>query len=366
LVRKGLFTFEKNINKKEMKKFLIIIFSSFLILKGFSQAPLDKTKSYDVACVAFYNLENLYDTLDTENVSDSEFTPEGEKKWNTKKYYEKLDNMADVISQLGVDVTPEGAAILGVAEIENRMVLEDLAKTSKLKDRNYQIVHYDGPDRRGVDVALFYNPKYFKEESSRSITLTIEGKDNFKTRDQLLVTGYLMGERVHIMVAHWPSRRGGQKRSSPLREAAADLGRAIIDSIYTTEPNAKIIYMGDLNDDPNNVSVKKNLKTQAKLEKVEYPYLFNPMEELFNKGIGTLAWQDSWNLFDQIIITPDLAVGDYSSLRYYGVKVFNKPFVKQSSGKFQGYPFRTYGGPTYLGGYSDHFAVYIYLVREKK
>jgi hypothetical protein len=348
-------------------RFLLFFNLLFFVFSNnhlFAQAELDKNKQYHVACIGFYNVENLYDTINQPN-NDEEYLPESANKWNTEKYFKKLENLSTVISQLGIDATPEGLSILGLAEVENRGVLEDLVKTEKLKNRNYQIVHYDGPDKRGVDVALLYNPKHFFVENSVSYTLKIPGKENFFTRDQLLVSGQLAGEKIHIIVCHWPSRRGGEKRSRPLREAAADLSRHIADSIFKIEPNAKIMIMGDLNDDPTNSSIKKHIKTVAKTYEVREDLFFNPMEELYNKGIGTLAWRDSWNLFDQIILSYSLTKCHYETFCYYGAKVFNKPFVRQEEGNFKGYPFRTFAGETYTGGYSDHFAVYVILLKEK-
>lgn len=347
------------------RHFFFLSLLIFVYQLSFAQAELDKNKQYHVVCIGFYNVENLYDTINQPN-NDEEYLPESGNKWNTAKYLKKLENLSKVISELAIDATPDGVAVLGLAEVENRGVLEDLVKTEKLKKRNYQIVHYDGPDKRGVDVALLYNPNYFTVDNSVSYTLTIPGKDNFYTRDQLLVSGKLDGEKIHIIVGHWPSRRGGEKRSRPLRNAAAQLSRHIADSIFAIEPNAKIMIMGDLNDDPTNESVKKHIKTVSKTHEVREDLFFNPMEDLYNKGIGTLAWRDSWSLFDQIILSYSLTKCHYETFCYYGAKVFNKPYVRQEDGNFKGYPFRTFAGGAYTGGYSDHFAVYVILLREKK
>ncbi|HCY00684.1 MAG TPA: endonuclease, partial [Bacteroidales bacterium] len=188
-------------------------------------------KQYKVVNIAFYNLENLFDTLDTPGVNDKDYTPEGSNRWNTKKYQEKLENLAEVLSKIGTDATPHGPAVIGLAEMENRSVLEDLAKQKAIAERNYRIVHYDSPDRRGIDVALFYQPEYFEVTNSVSHRLKIEGREDFYTRDQLLVSGLLDGEEFHFIVSHWPSRSGGESRSRPLRNAAGDLGRHIIDSV---------------------------------------------------------------------------------------------------------------------------------------
>lgn len=324
-------------------------------------------RKLETVCIGFYNLENLFDTLDTPGVRDEEFTPAGSKRWGTEKYRKKLENLSEVIALLGTEISTDGVAILGVSEIENKAVLEDLVRMPLLKKRNYRIVHYDSPDARGVDVALLYQPKYFQPAYTHSFRLTLPGDTAFKTRDQLLVSGKLLGEKIHFMVSHWPSRRGGQKRSAPKRNAAAALGRSVIDSLLKANPNAKVIYMGDLNDDPVDESVSEYLSASGKQEPVtgtksSAVSLFNPMWKLYKKGIGTLAWRDNWNLFDQMILTPALLT-DRSGLRYFGVKVFNKSFLKQTTGKWQGYPFRTFAGSTWLGGYSDHFPVFVTLVR---
>jgi len=343
---------------------LIACLGFLLFLSSQSCAQEKRSETY-LAAIGFYNVENLFDTLNTPDVNDEEFTPTGKNQWDSKRYLEKLDRLAEVISQLGTEATPDGLAVLGLAEIENRSVIEDLIQTERLKSRGYEIVHYDSPDKRGVDVGLIYSPKYFTVESSKSYTLKLDGRDDFFTRDQLLVSGDFNGERMHFMVAHWPSRRGGEKKSAPLRQAAADLARSVIDSILMAEgPQAKIIFMGDLNDDPVNASMKVNMRSKGNKEKVNEGDLYNPFEELYKKGIGTLAWQDVWNLFDQIVVTPAFISDNPSGFMFYKAKVFNKPFLMQQSGRFKGYPFRSFAGGQYIGGYSDHFPTYIYLKKE--
>lgn len=328
----------------------------------------EKGKEYYVAAIGFYNLENLFDTivdLDPNKILQDDFTPEGPKSWTSERYHEKLKNLSTVISELATDVNPEGVAILGVAEIENKSVLEDLVKEEKLKSRDYQIVHYESPDKRGIDVGFLYNPKYFKVESSQVYSLKMPEDSSFTTRDQLVVNGYLNDELIHVIVAHWPSRSGGEKRSAPKRIAAGQLARGIIDSLEQINPKAKILFMGDLNDDPTNLSIKKHLNTVAKKEEVKQDNLFNPMESFYKKGIGTLAYRDTWNLFDQIILSPGLVDDDFSSYKYYNAKVYNKSYMKQSSGRYAGYPLRSFAGGAYMAGYSDHFPVYVFLIKEK-
>jgi hypothetical protein len=355
-----------NVMNNSSRNFFICLFTFFFLVQtGFSQ-ELDPKKEYNVACVGFYNVENLYDTIDQPLISDQEFTPEGPNRWDGPKYRKKITRLGEVLSQLGTESTPDGAAIIGLCEIENKSVLQDLVNDPKMKSRNYQIVHYDGPDFRGVDVAFLYQPKYFKLISSRSVTVKLGGEDARPTRDELVVTGELNGERIHFIVCHWPSRRGGEKISAPKRMIAAQTAKTIIDSISKAEPGAKVMLMGDLNDDPISPSIKKGLNTAKQRNKIVAGQMYDCMLPLFDKGIGTLAYNDTWNLFDQMIVTPELVRFDFSSWRFYKAKVFNKPFLAEDYGNFKGSPFRTYAGGIYAGGYSDHFPVYIFLVREKK
>ena len=349
-----------------MKKHLILslLLTVAIVVGLFSQ---EKEKEYLVTGIGFYNLENLFDTLidpDPNKILQEDFTPKGQKKWTAEHYQEKLVNMAKVISELGTEVTPDGLAVLGVCEVENKSVLEDLVKVKSIKERGYKVVHYDSQDKRGIDVGLLYNPKYFKVISSKNFSLR-SVDTTFYSRDQLLVTGLLNGEKIHVIVAHWPSRRGGEKRSKPRRASAAKLGRMIVDSLQANDPNAKVFYMGDLNDDPTDESVKKHLRAQGKKENMKKGDLFNPWESYYKKGIGTLAYRDTWNLFDQIMVSKSLLGKNYASLKLYKSKIFSKPYLKNSEGRYKGYPFRTYSFGAYIGGYSDHFPVYMFLIKEQ-
>ena len=349
----------------KMKRFLLFFITALFVGIVFHQNLYSQEKkNFNVIAIGFYNLENLFDTInDVELLISEEFTPDGPKQWTTERYHEKLGNMAKVISQIATDVTTDGIAVLGVSEIENRGVLEDLVKEDAIKEHNYKIVHYDSPDRRGVDVGLLYQPKYFQVINTNSHTLNMEDT-NFRTRDQLVVTGMLDGEKVHIVVNHWPSRSGGEKKSRPKRNAAGKLSRFIVDSLLTLDNNAKIIVMGDLNDDPVNPSVKEHLRAKGKVSQLEEGDLFNPMYKMYQNGIGSLAYRDSWNIFDQVIISQALLGDDKSDYKFYNAKVYNKNFLLQKEGRYSGYPFRTFAGGVYLGGYSDHFPVFIYVIKE--
>lgn len=351
-----------------MKKSNTIIGILCIMLVGFVKTvAAQEAKTYKVACVGFYNLENLFDTEDDPKIRDEEYTPDGRKAWDDKKYANKLKNMAHVIADLGTDVSPDGMAVLGVCEVENKRVLEDLVKEEKLKGRDYKIVHYDSPDRRGIDVGLLYQEKYFKVKNSVSYALNFKDFPDYKTRDQLVVTGNMDGEDVSIIVAHWPSRSGGQSASQPRRIEAAKLGRHIIDSLLTDNPNAKIILMGDLNDDPVNKSVKNYIAAKGKMSKMKKDGdMYNTMYASYKSGNGTLAWNDAWNLFDQLIISKALTSKDPSSYIFHKSYVYNKPYMKQTEGRFKGYPKRTHAGGEYLNGYSDHFPVFLVLKKEVK
>jgi len=326
-------------------------------------------KKYKVHTIAFYNLENLFDTIRDPNINDEEYTPKGKNSWTSEKYNQKLANLSRVIPEIGTnDQQKESPTIIGVAEVENRGVLEDLIKQPKLANKGYGIVHYDSPDKRGIDVALLYRKKDFLVSSSIAIPLYIknpEGKRVY-TRDQLLVSGFLDGEEMHFIVNHWPSRSGGEKKSSPFREAAGSLNKKIIDSLLNINPKAKVMTMGDLNDGPYNKSVKQSLKAQDKKEKTSFKGVFNPFEEISKKGLGTIAYRDAWDLFDQIIITGaflDTNDKDYSTYKYWKAGIYNRPYLVQQSGQYKGYPLRNANNQV---GYSDHFPVYLYIIKEIK
>ena len=347
-----------------MRKIFLFSFGFFLLSLSSISA---QNSQYKISAIGFYNLENLFDTIDAPDIWDEEFTPEGTKVWNSKKYNEKLENMAYVISKIATKKSKDGLAILGVAEVENRNVLQDLVKQPVIAKRRYNIIHFDSDDFRGIDVALLYQPKYFTPKSAKSIPVALyTGKEKKFTRDILYVSGVMYGEKIHILVNHWPSRRGGESTTSPWRQQAAAVDKKIIDSLIAIDPMAKVIVMGDLNDNPNNPSVKKVLKTKRKIKKVKHDNMYNPMEKYFRKGNGTTAYRDSWSLFDQIILSYGWLPKEQNGLRFYKAKIFNKNFLVQKKGHFKGYPKRTFAGGEFIHGYSDHFPVYIYVIKPRK
>lgn len=326
---------------------------------------LDKNKNYYVAAYGFWNVENLYDTLNDPLRNDEEFTPEGVNAWTGPRYWKKIEHLAKVISEMATDATPEGLSCIGFCEIENKNCLEDLAKDPQLKARNYQSILIDGPYARGVDPGFMYNPKHFKVTKVVTYPVPLAQDTGYKTRDELVVSGLLFGEPMAFIINHWPSRRGGELASRPGRITAAKIARHIADSIEKANPATKIVIMGDLNDDPDNESVKKHLNTVADFKKAKDGNYFNPMEPLHKQGIGSLAWQDSWNLFDQTIVNKAFFPTDFKTFQFYKAFVFNKAYLKSDFGNFKGYPFRTYSGGAYTAGYSDHFPVYMLMVKER-
>ncbi len=342
-----------------------LIFYFFIISCFFVQAQkLQKDKHYFISAIGFWNVENLYDTLNDQWKNDEEFTPAGTNAWTGQRYWTKIDHLAEVISQMATDITPDGLAILGLCEIENKSVVQDLVNNKRLKSRNYQIVHIEGPDARGVDPSFIYNPVYFKVKKAVSYRVTLVTDSAHKTRDILVVSGSLVGEPLTVLVNHWPSRRGGEMASRPNRNVAAKMARHIADSITTADPKAKVAIMGDFNDDPTNVCVKDVIGTYSDISSAVNSKYFNPMEKPFKEGTGTLAWQDSWNLFDQILLNKNWLPMGYESWQYHDVRIFNKPFLKSDFGNFKGYPFRTYSGAEYTAGYSDHFPVFVTIAKE--
>ena len=324
-------------------------------------------KKYLARTIAFYNLENLFDTINDPKTLDDEYTPEGKDHWTSKKYHIKLQHLAKVIADIGRKETHVPPVIVGVAEVENAQVMKDLIATGDLKGKGYKIIHYDSPDRRGIDVGLIYQKDVFQPINSEKYPLYIYDDETHKriyTRDQLVVTGVLDDELISIIVDHWPSRRGGEARSLPKRIKAAQLTKHIMDSLLQENPNAKIIIMGDLNDDPSSPSVKKVLNAKADKNAVTKGTVYNAMEPFFNKGIGTLAYRDSWNLFDQIMLSPALIRAPDDKFHFWKAGIYSREFMKNRTGRYKGYPKRTLVGGQFLGGYSDHFPTYIILIKE--
>lgn len=343
-----------------MIKTLLTAIMLFGITNLFAQS-----QQYRVSLIGFYNLENFYDTVNNPLVNDEEFLPNSDRRYNTAIYLDKVERLSTVISQMGTDINPDGLAILGVAEVENAAVLQDLINSPKLRDRKLKIEHYESPDARGIDVGLLYNPKYFKSLYSAPLFVKLPSgsKEAFYTRDVLYVKGIMDGDTIHVFVNHWPSRSGGEERSIPARAAAAGVCKQRIDSLMAINPDTKIIVMGDLNDDPVSPSVTKTIGAKGKIKDVKTGGIFNPWVEMYKRGIGTLAYQDAWGLFDQILVSSGWLSKDQSGYFYHKAVIFNKEFLVQKTGKYKGYSKRTWDGNTYNYGYSDHFPVFVQFLK---
>ncbi|AXT61913.1 endonuclease [Aquimarina sp. AD10] len=311
-------------------------------------------KNTNYHTIAFYNLENLFDTQDDPNTLDEDFLPDSEKQWNRKRYENKIFKLGTVISNIGFSKARKSPILVGVAEVENQKVLEDLVSSKHLKNKNYGIVHYDSPDERGIDVGLLYQKEHFEVVHSESIPVLVDSQRGERdyTRDILWVTGILNNEEIHILVNHWPSRRDGAESTSYKRITAAEKNREIISKITAENSNAKIIIMGDFNDDPSSESVNTHLVQND---------LFNPMEKLLTRYRGTTNYRSQWNLFDQIIFSHNFHKYEKGKHSFSSASIFDDDFLKIYKGRYKGKPFRTYAAGKYTGGYSDHFPVYIRL-----
>lgn len=341
-----------------MKRFLLIL--SVMVLAATSVVAQDKPYM-----VAFWNFENLFDIYDDPETHDEEFTPEGVKKWNETKYQKKLSNMERVIFDMAA-INKNYPIVIGVSEVENRSVLEDFVAQPKLKGAKYRICHFDSPDARGVDVAFLYRADIFKLEGSDNIKLNVPELPNFRTRDLVVMWGTIEGEPFYFLVSHWPSRLGGKEASQFKRDACARQIREIKDSLLQANPATKVVVMGDFNDDATDASLVKVMGAKGKLKELQTGDFFNPYYQMLKSGLGTLAYQDSWNLFDNICVTENLVNGTYGKLRlikgkkFYG-NIFTRPYMLQQEGQYKGYPLRTFVTNNFQNGFSDHFPVYIYI-----
>lgn len=312
----------------------------------------------DFFTVAFYNVENLFDTINDPSILDDEFTPGTDKNWTKKRYDKKVFKLGTTLSNIGFKETAKAPTIIGLAEVENIKVVTDLINSKHLVNKGYEAVHFDSPDERGIDVALLYQKKYFEVTSKEQITLLIDSQrgDRDFTRDILLVSGLFNGEKIHVLINHWPSRRSGADSTEYKRIAAAEKNREIVERIKAEEgEEAKVIIMGDFNDDPSSNSV-------ATLVDVDF---YNPMEQLLTRSEGTTSYRGRWNLFDQIIFSNNFHKYEKGKHSFAFSKIFNEDFLKVYRGRYKGQPFRTYAGGKYQGGYSDHFPVYMILKHNK-
>ncbi len=324
-------------------------------------------KRFALYAIGFYNQENLFDTIHDEGKNDYEYLPTGSGKWNTMKYTNKLKNMAFALADIGTDRLPDvGCAFIGLSEVENDRVLDDLIAQEPLAARGMKYIHFEGPDRRGVDVAALYNPLLFAPYKAFPKDYVYENGDTTHfTRHFLVVQGTLADEKLTVVVCHWPSRFADGK----FRDWGGKQVRQLTDSIHAADPEVKIIVMGDMNDDPDNTSMAKYLGARRTMKEVVDGDFYNPWWNILRrKGQGTLAYQGSWNHFDQIVFSRNLldinGTKDYRSLTFYSNHIFRRDYLLQQEGKYKGQPLRTAAGGVWLNGYSDHLPVVAYLIKE--
>ena len=350
-----------------MKRQTILI--ALMLIACVSASAQKKFSAYGVG---FYNLENLFDTQHDEGKNDYEFLPEGSYRWNELKYTHKLHNMARVLSELGTDVLPGvGCVAIGVSEVENAHCLDDLVAQPELAARGYKYVHVEGPDQRGVDCAMLYNPSFFEVEDVTLYPYNYELQEDIDkgraTRGFLTTKGRLAGEPVAIIVCHLPSRFSG----SYYRELGARQARAVVDTLLAENPDRRVFVMGDMNDDPTNKSMTEGFRCKPDVDAVGVGDMYNPWYNILVKqGKGTLMYDGSWNLFDQIIVSSNAlnqnGMKDYTHLKFWKNEVFRRDYLFQNEGKYKGSPKRTTAGGVWLDGFSDHLPVVIYLVKEQQ
>ena len=348
-----------------MKKYIAFVVLALLLGTNAAQAQ----RRYSVYGIGFYNLENLFDTCHDAGKNDYEYLPDGTTKWTGLKYSHKLKNMAKVLAEMGTDWLPGvGCAAIGVAEVENAKCLTDLCDQAPLKARNFKFVHIEGPDQRGVDCALVYNPSLFKVRSQQLVPYIYKlSKDAQRaTRGFLVVKGVLGGEDVAIIVCHLPSRGA----ESYYREEGGRQVREVKERLQKEDPNIKILIMGDMNDDPQDKSMAVALGAQRKIKDVPKNGLYNPWWDVLASGTGTLQYDGKWNLFDQIILSENLlhqeGANDYGTLKLRRHQIFRRDYLFQKEGRYKGNTLRTHAGGVWLDGYSDHLPTVVYLMKEQR
>ena len=304
--------------------------------------------------IAFYNLENLFDARVDEGTLDLDYTPQGHRKWTPVRYRNKLQKLAKTISKIGLDSSGQPPVIVGIAEVEKGAILQELLETEPLRAFNYGYVHYESPDERGIDTALIYNKDHVEIIHSRPIPLIVKNGngDRDTTRDILYIESLLNGEAVYLFVNHWPSRRTGEEETDYKRIKAAQTIISCMKTIEETVTDPNYIVMGDFNDGPTAPSIQTLLDGQK---------LYNPMEALHTPTRGSATYKRSWKLFDQIILSHNLINYSKGSHSFVHADIFDAPFLTEIKGKYKGNPYRTYAGGKYMGGYSDHFPVYVQL-----
>ena len=302
--------------------------------------------------IAFYNLENLFDTRDDPHTLDDDFTPKGFKRWKDDKYRSKVKKLGKAISRIGEDEDIHPPSLIGIAEVENNRVVEKLLDTKYLRDFPLDYVHFDSPDERGIDTGLIYNKEHFEVLEAETLPLLIENKngDRDYTRDILYVHGRLNKEDIHVFVNHWPSRRDGADETKYKRIEAANTILRKVNALDQPVESLNAIIMGDFNDDPNSESIQVLMASGL---------FINPFKKLLSPYTGSANYKGKWSLFDQIILSHSFLNHEEGTHNFKKAAIFAPKFLKEWKGKYKGNPFRTFVGKKYIGGYSDHFPVYV-------
>ncbi|MBN1926022.1 MAG: endonuclease [Prolixibacteraceae bacterium] len=307
----------------------------------------------------FYNVENLFDTYDDPEKDDEEFLPSGERYWDYERYNRKLTRISQVIMAAGQGQLP---AIIGLCEIENRFVLEQLLSQTPLGKMGYKIVHKESPDQRGIDVALLYMTEVFKPFFYYAIPVTKPTDTLFKTREILHVKGIIENDTLNVIVNHWPSKFGGVAETIPLRALAAKTLRNYSDSLLAINPDSKILIMGDFNDSPFDVSLSEILGAKPAEELQAKTGLYNLSYKKAQKGTGSSKYQGKWAMIDQMIVSGTLLTGKGLQVTGQGFQIFSPDFLLEKDKTYTGQkPFRTYTGLKYNDGFSDHLPVMLEL-----
>lgn len=332
-----------------MKRFVwLMVAAGFMSTACTSQKQMLRSEY----TVLSYNVENLFDTADDPKIPDEEFLPQSEKKWTGERYQKKLDDLAKVIAGVNPSDYPE---IIGLVEIENQTVLEDLIHTAALKSHPYGIIHEESPDYRGIDVALLYRKDAFKEEWHETLPVVFAEDTAFKTRDILHVVGKVKNNTVHVFVNHWPSRIGGDDKTEPKRVLAASVLKSKVDELMAADANARVIIMGDMNDEPANKSLQETLGAKSPDSGSKLVNLMMPDDQ---NGLGTYFYSGNWNMLDNIVVSKAMISGKKVKVENNKGEIYRSDWMIFTNKNGDKTPNRTYVGNKYTGGVSDHFPVY--------
>lgn len=325
-----------------------------------TSAQIEEKLDFEKLRVSFYNVENLFDTIDEPIKIDEEFTPDSKKLWNTERYNDKLGKLSRVFASMGDG--QNAPIVVGLAEVENKTAINDLLKTPAFSAHKYGIVHQESPDMRGIDLALLFRKDKVKILKQEFIVATFPDEPEYTSRDIIYAEAKVASEKLHLFINHWPSRYGGMEKSEPRRLRVAELVREKIDQIQKKSPKAKIILLGDFNDGPTNKSITEVLMADTLYSTKDKTHLYNISYPIEASGAGSYNYKGNWQLMDQVIVSHQL-ISDKERIHTQDdmVKVLKEDYMLYQDKRYGPKPNRSYGGPNYYGGYSDHLPIYIDL-----